>query len=302
MFHEYALDPSVLSNWERTRYFLDAFGPWRGRLLAEYPRRWKRLVYEQLQCPDLERKRIEERLAVLDRRVFSGRSGAPFDPLDTWLDNAVRENGRLPFRAIVSNERRAPNVLDANALDDREALWRVDSGRRIPRAAAEFVKAVQILLDASTRVILVDPYFRADQPDKTGPVVAFCSALAGRQVRLEVHFRDEPWSYDWAVQQAERYLPGLLPLGIRLELRCWKERLGGERLHNRYLLTDVGGVQFGDGIEVGNAGQHDRMSILDEPSWSSLWSHYASEAPAFDEAGAVRYVESRHRPPAQGHS
>ena len=181
-------------------------------------------------------------------------------------------------------------------------MWRVDSGRRIQRSAAEFVRAVQILLEASTRVILVDPYFRADQSEKTGPVVAFCSAVAGRPVRVEVHFRDEPWSYAWAIQQADRYLPALLPPGTRLELRCWKERLGGERLHNRYLLTNVGGVQFGDGIEVGDDGQHDRMSILDEPSWCSLWAHYASEAPAFDEAGAVRYVESRRRPPAQERS
>jgi hypothetical protein len=298
MFHEYALDPSVLSNWERTRYFLDAFGPWRGRLLAEYPRRWRRLVYEQLQCPDVERKRIEERLAVLDRRVFSGRSNAPFDPVDTWLDNAVRENARMPFRAIVANESRAPNVLDANAVDEREPLWRVDSGRRIPRAAAEFVTAVQVLLEASTRVILVDPYFRADQSEKTGPVVAFCSAVAGRAVRVEVHFRDEPWSYAWAMQQANRYLPRLLPPGTRLELRCWKERLGGERLHNRYLLTDVGGVQFGDGIEVGEDGHYDRVSILDEPSWSALWTHYASATPAFDEGGALCAFEGRPRPPA----
>ena len=43
MFHEYALEPAVLSSWERTRFFLDAFGPWKGRFLAEFPRKWKNL-------------------------------------------------------------------------------------------------------------------------------------------------------------------------------------------------------------------------------------------------------------------
>jgi hypothetical protein len=295
MFHEYALDPSVLSNWERTRYFLDAFGPCRGRLLAEYPRRWKRMVYQQLRCPDVEKKRIEERLAVLERRVFSGRVNAAFDPDSSWLENAVRENARVAFRAIVANASEAPNVLDANAVDERDTLWRADSGRRMPREAAEFVAAIQILLEASSRIILVDPYFRADQAAKTAPLIALCSAATAQGVRIEVHFKDEPLSYAWAIAQAERCLPPLLPPGGGVELRCWKERAGGERLHNRYLLTDIGGVQFGDGIEVGEAGQHDRVSILDDPSWLALWSHFASDVPAFDEGGIVRRVEARRR-------
>jgi hypothetical protein len=298
MFHEYAVDPSVLSNWDKTRYFLDAFGPWRGRLLAEYPRRWKRLVYQQLRCPDIERKRIEERLAALDPRVFSGRSNAPFDPDDLWLDNAVRENERIPFRAIIATESRDPNVLDASAVDDREPLWRVDSGRRLPRAAADFVAAVRVLLAASRRVILVDPYFRADQREKSEPLVAFCSAVAGTQATIEVHFSDEPRSYELAMGQAEQYLPRLLPVGARVVLRCWRARERGERLHNRYLLTDIGGVQFGDGIEAGDVGQYDRVSILDEPSWSVLWEQYAGSTPAFDEAGEIRNVEGR-RPDVQ---
>ena len=295
MFHEYALDPSVLSSWERTRYFLDAFGPWRGRLLAEYPRRWKRLVYQQLQCPDVEKKRIEERLAALDRRVFSGRSGAQFDPDYTWLDNAIRENVRVPFRAIVSAESRPPNVLDASEVDDREPLWRADGGRRILRAADQFVEAVRVLLAASTRVLLVDPYFRSDQVDKTDALVALVAAVAGTRASIEVHFSDEPRSYALAMAEASRILPRVLPIGMSVTLRCWKQRAGGERLHNRYLLTDVGGVQFGDGIEVGEAGEHDRVSILDDPSWTALWLHYASDAPAFDDGGAPCTVASSLR-------
>lgn len=101
--------------------------------------------------------------------------------------------------------------------------------------------------------------------------MAFCSAVVGTQATIEVHFSDEPRAYDFAMDLAERYLPRLLPDGAKVVLRCWRARDRGERLHNRYLLTDVGGVQFGDGIEAGDAGQHDRVSILDEPSWSVLW-------------------------------
>ena len=91
--------------------------------------------------------------------------------------------------------------------------------------------------------------------------------------------------YAKCMADAVRYLPRLLPPGSKVTLRCWNERPGGARLHNRYLLTDIGGVQFGDEIEVGDPGHEDRTSILDEPSLAKLWEHYTGTPPAFDAAG-----------------
>ncbi len=51
MFHEYALEPAVLSNWASVRYFLDAFAPWKGRFIAAYPKDWKKRVYEPRGTP-----------------------------------------------------------------------------------------------------------------------------------------------------------------------------------------------------------------------------------------------------------
>jgi hypothetical protein len=288
MFHEYALEPSVLSSWDRVRFFLDAFGPWKGRFLAQFPRHWKRMVHEALQCPDLEKKRIVERLACLDRRVFSPRSNVPYDSEKHWFDNALAEHARSPFRAIIAHERSGSNVLDAATLDDRSDLWRVDSGGIVPRDAAVFVKAIELLLLASSKIIVVDPFFRADQLAKTRPLVAFCDIVATSSVAIEVHFRDEPRSYALCMADAERFLPRLLPFGSKVTLRCWKEKVGGARLHNRYLLTDIGGVQFGDGIEVGDPGHEDRVSILDEPSRARLWAQFVGSSPAFEVAGEAR--------------
>lgn len=59
-------------------------------------------------------------------------------------------------------------------------------------------------------------------------------------------------------------------------------------MHDRYLLTDMGGVQFGDSIEGGEPGHEDRLSILDEPSRTQLWNQYLGNPLAFDEAGESR--------------
>ncbi len=291
MFHEYALDPAAISNWDRTRFFLDAFGPWKGRFLAQLPRKkWKKLVHQALRCPDIEKAKIVERLANLDDRIFSPRvlSGA-YDPEQSWFDNALAQHAHLPFRAIITEGQTGTDVLDAASVDERSDLWRVETGCMVPRDAAVYADKLDVILRMSRRIIYVSPFFRADQPDKTSPLVAICSALAKvpEAGTLEVHF-GEARSYALGMSDAERYLPIRLPRGSRVTLRCWSERGGGARLHNRYLLTDIGGVQFGDEIEAGEAGHTDRLSILDKASWLDLWEQYAGAAPAFNEAGAAR--------------
>ncbi len=285
MFHEFALDPAVLSSWDRARYFLDAFGPWKGRFLAEYPKRWKKIVIDRLTCQTMEKHRIVERLVQLDKRVFSPRTGAAYDISRSWLENAEGEHRRQPFRAIVAAEGSAkPYVLDGAEVDDRSPLWRVEAGRMLTRDPGAFSQALRLLLDVSTHIVVIDPYFRADQDDKTQPLVAFCRLLKGT-ASVEVHVSDEKRSYDLAMRDANRALPNILPEGMEVTLHCWSPVPGGARLHNRYLLTEIGGVQFGDSVEMGNTGQQDRVSILDESSRAALWEQYCGEHPAFKSAG-----------------
>lgn len=69
MLYEYALEPALLNNWKDFRYFAEKFGVSRGRMIARYPKRWKRLVYEPpANGGEIERKRIEEGLSRLDDR------------------------------------------------------------------------------------------------------------------------------------------------------------------------------------------------------------------------------------------
>ena len=48
MLKEYALHPELLSSWSVCRYLSDKFGYGRGRVIARYPNRWERMVYESL--------------------------------------------------------------------------------------------------------------------------------------------------------------------------------------------------------------------------------------------------------------
>jgi len=288
MFFEYALEPSLLKNWDRVRYFLDSFGPTKGRFLARYPKHWSRMVIESLSCADVEKKRITERLFQLQsQNAFSPRKNAQYDGKRSWLENAVAEDCRAAFHAIVAEAGNGARILDGHVLDESNRLWQVDSGALVARDPNALMQAVALLLRASDSLVFIDPYFRASDYDKIIPLLAAVAVRGALPERLEVHFAEGDKGYTFQLAEAERLLPRLLPSGVKVSLHCWRERAGGARLHNRYLVTDIGGLQFGDGIERGRGGQSDRVSVLDEPSRAGLWKEYCSQAPGFDLAGPI---------------
>jgi hypothetical protein len=298
VFHEYALEPAVLSNWANVRYFLDAFAPWKGRFIAAFPKDWKKRVYDGLRCPDIEKKTIEDRLAKLDKRFFADRKGVPFDPSKSWADNALAENQREPFRAVIvaGSVARGGNVLNASTLDETDPLWRVEQGRFVARDPAALRDAICLLLRLSTRIALIDPYFRPQQRDKTSAFVALSNSVAPGS-KLEIHARlgvgNDP-THDWFKEQCELHLPRFLDVGQATTIHTWGQRPGGQRLHNRYLLTNIGGVKFGDSVEKGQQGENDHISILDESSRADLWSQFIEPAGAFDRIGSpVAVIGSR---------
>lgn len=292
MFFEYALDPAAVTSWDTARYFLDAFGPWKGRFLAEYPKHWVRLLLSGLTCKDMEKKRITARLEQAKKnRIFYRRPGTSYDGTRTWMENAQEEHSRQPFRAIVACSASAdPHVLDASTVDETDPRWKVDAGQLLSREPAVFVQAFELLLRASSKVVIIDPYFRADQPDKTAPLTAFCTLIKGHIDEVHVHFSDEPIGYAQCMRHADRALPSSVPSGMKVSLHCWSPPPNG-RFHNRYILTDVGGVQFGDSIEHGES--NDRISILEESTRVKLWNDFVGTSPALNRVGVPRSFEGQ---------
>jgi hypothetical protein len=298
MFREYAIEPAVISNWERARYFLDAFGPWKGRFLAELPKSWIGEVYKRLQCPPVEKKRIEERLIRLDKRIFSARSPANYDRQKAWLDNALAEHARAPFHGIVANETGDhPHVIAAAAVDELDPRWAMDTGAFVSRNATAIVAAVDLLVACSKALIWIDPYFRASTKARRIVFTDVCRRLP-IGTRVSVHLGEpEGLSFEDYRAALTADLAPHLPDCMEVSVRCWSQRTSGERLHNRYLVTDIGGIKFGDSISQGaNASEEDHLSLLDEPSRLRLIRSYQDPGDAFDPVGTEFVIRGTGRP------
>ncbi len=85
-------------------------------------------------------------------------------------------------------------------------------------------------------------------------------------------------------QECEQKLPNFIPDGLQLELKRWKKRSGGEKLHNRYILTDIGGVKVDPGLDEGEEGESFEVILLERATYEKQWDDYV-RCPAFDLSG-----------------
>ena len=60
------------------------------------------------------------------------------------------------------------------------------------------------------------------------------------------------------------------------------EKDSGEKLHNPYILTDIGGVSFGVGLDDGADGETDEVMLLENKTYQFRWAQYMSPEPAFE--------------------
>jgi hypothetical protein len=316
MLHEYAVEPELVGSWcDRTsgRYFFDKFGLGSPRIMSRYPRkRWKKLVWEawkkRSSYDDSARKRMEELIQRLSEVVVMRRD-AIWRPDRTWLDNAVEEHERIPFHAIVarSNPSAHPKVLVADTLDERPALWNKPHGMLVSRTADGISDSVRDMLRAACKIVFVDPYFSPSPDRGYVEVLAAClrSCLKQRipdtppRIRIFTSNgseRDRGCEPRFFESECRGRLPARLPSGQRVTISCLKERFKGERLHNRYILTELGGVSLGAGLDERSGAATDDIFVLTRELYEKRWQQYVREPRAFDQPGTEIVVVGTGRP------
>jgi hypothetical protein len=309
MIKEFAVDPSLLTNWERFRYLTEKFGVANGRLISRYPKRWAKMVHDGLEgVNDMDRLRIVEKLAEIEQKLLV--RVCKWEDSDDWLTNSERENTARAFQAIIGceNPRGHDRVLVYDNLDERNPLWNAKTELRVERTAEALSSAVAPLLRISRHVVFIDPYFEPDKKkfdNLVRTVGAFLKAcLVGR---FESCRLDKVWFYtrsqdtpDFERKSRER-LSQVIPDGMVLKVTRCEERIGGQGFHNRYILTDRGrpdspdrgGVKFPWGLDEGKPGQKDVINLLQPSVVEELWSDYCGKDPAFDMAAPFDIVGTR---------
>jgi len=285
MLREFAVEPTLISGWDRLQRLLSQFGIEQGRMISRYPSKWRREVISALpeSCGDVERARIIEKLKSISKSHFLIRK-SEWDRELSWFQNAVVENERLAFTGILADSEEA---TDVNAIrlqdldeDNPPEWWALQTAVQVERNPAVMANAIRPVLEVARELLIfVDPNFHPNEQRFTAPFERFLDCLVTNSQQsvfpdsVELHVSDR-FELNAYRREFERAIAPKLPSGLNLRVQRWPDH----KIHNRYVLTDRAAVQFGVGLDHNTkrkAGiETDTVSLLCDSARKDLLLEY----------------------------
>ena len=304
MIHAYAIEPDVAVSWcdrSSLRFVRDKFGLGTPRMFLELQKfpKWKKAAYykaEELyknkKLSDLEKTRLglifdligERRVRrkgetnlIGDRRVYK----EIYDGNIPWLVNAEAEYNRHPFAAIIAmtNPRKPEAVITESELRlSEDPRWDKPTAVTSSRNAKALAKAVSAMLENCSELVLVDPHFGPEN-DRHRKLLKELAAVAmrGRDSTLRVTLHCADKSTLEFFQEKAAAMAKYLPAEITLYFKRWSDKNSDERFHNRYILTDIGGVIFGTGLDAGPGTETEDINLMSKDQYIERWQQFTGQ-------------------------
>lgn len=303
MIYEFAVEPQLLADFERCKTLLDLFSFAAGRVVSGYPSRrwWWELADAKVEAAEiktLHKEALRTELeslrddAVVDRRDLASGNIPP----DEWLQHAVAlQNERQPFRAILCEQPSGTclGLVDWAFFRLSHELIHVPVESEVERSPEAMANHFAKLLDHSSQLLIVDPYFDPQKLEYREAIKALIEQAAkGRKPlsSVEIHAtKHENKSTAGGFTTCElRFFRGkvedrraeLLPpvLDQSTTVRFVRNRYLPDdgstdaRPHERLLLTEHGGYRLDHGFEQ-RAGTQP-VAILSRESHKTRLSRY----------------------------
>ena len=269
MLKDFAIDPDALASWENCRAILDRFAMGSGALISEFPRRWQRMVHEAAaeRCGDIELKRIVDRLQKINRRLFTSSGRAYPEGERRWIEKAIEAHESQPFGGVICADeayaRPDSDVIFATEVSSTHPLFSGLGQAHIPRNPGEMARAVRLLLVDATHVKFIDTHYRPgtaagfDEPMRQ--ILEQVRNVANRKIDVELHTEGsdrrppEDQIEEGFVKVVDRAIAN-----AEVAVVFYEQGI----LHNRFLLTNKGGVMWGTGLD--EQGTSDRKTDSDD--------------------------------------
>lgn len=302
MIYEYAIEPELVVTWGKSRaeygFFYDKFGLGTPRMMAEFPKfkNWRRQFKQAAAGADEtnELPRLTALFSLLQEKMVR-REGYEYDGNQSWLENAEIEHTRQEFQAILAktNPKSNKSILAPGTMDAvvTNALWGVKEQDSSPRQPTDMALCITAMLSNCSEAHFIDPHFEPGIWKWQKPLEAFLDVIvrnrscrpAIEKIMLHVSGEDTKQSIEEFKRKCETRLQSELPAGLKLTIQRWRQRNLGEKIHERYVLTDIGGVKVGPGIDAGEEGETFEAMLLKRDFYDKAWKNYVQN-PGFDPA------------------
>jgi len=291
------------------------------RLVSDFPKDWKGQVYGDFLArfdydyghPDVANTQptLDAYLQLLTDCMVPRQVALPHDAV--WLDEALREHAARPFHAIFAAVEKTdlhPCVITEKSLDNiRDERWWLPTVKTTRKSAVEIGAALRPILQAASEIHIVDPYFDADasrfrdtfaeivrqataspRAVSSNPVITLVTGVERafkdrekptNEQEEKKRLREEVNVAAHIVELARRHLPGLVPSGVTVRLIVLKKATRGDPLHNRFVLTDVGGIIVPYGVDdydrEENHSAKDDLTPIPRGMYEERWAQYVED-------------------------
>ena len=287
LYKEIAIDPKVMAHWDNFLPVYQEFGFEQGRLLAEFPGDWKKrvmqhaatLVQEGTNTPLSESRMIECMKSEKFKAGLYSCGRQPSQDALTWTESATSQ--APPFDLIISSDLKEAND---RAIPGEFNFWSNHRFRgtrqcRLPRNSENLIDRAGKLFHKAKQVRFIDRFFN-HRSDKANPLIRLIDFLHNNSCPakvIEIYTEYDPDTSRF--QDFERRLDPELPSNMELRFHFLEAIEDGENLHPRFILTDLGGIQYDYGLDEGKGTTI--ISLLDEDFRQKLWEEYSPNTTIF---------------------
>jgi hypothetical protein len=307
MIYEYAVEPALVAQWAKKREvgLTGQFGLDQRRVISDLPIEWEGEVSTALLeefkydagSPEYEQASafLGALLSILKTNMVS--RGLTFRP-GSWLEQALEIHAQEPFHAILAREPLAGNssvITDSIVNELTDQRWYVPTVRPVRKTAQDLASTLAPLLRGANKIVIVDPYFdprNSAYREVLGALLSHTSSGRGPgrnlpDVELIVGLdegRSDGGSAPLEKQLentashkrvgATENLASCIPRSMRLTFRCAANFPDGDKLHNRFVLTNFGGVSLPYGTQALGPSVFDDLSLLYKGQYEERWRQF----------------------------
>jgi hypothetical protein len=202
--------------------------------------------------------------------------------MQNWLASAIDQEPAFDLIVAFLRDEKLSGVIPAEEFFWEDERFICNTQRRVPRTKIELIGVAEKILMKSKQIRFVDRFFNPNRPEKLDPFVALIDFIHEHNCpakRLQIYTQltlEEATPVDY-----KERLEHELPSGFSLEVFFLKKKKkDGENLHPRFLLGDVGGLQYDYGLDEGDGTCI--VNILSNDFRARIWEEYSPESNVFD--------------------
>ena len=116
--------------------------------------------------------------------------------------------------------------------------------------------------------------------------------MTGKVIRIHFRTHESRPPDNILLKDAPGQTKGVIPAGFVLQLYEWAEIPGGEDFHDRFFLTEAGGMMIGAGLSAAGSNETAVFTLLDDGHARALRSRFAADSTVCTRTGSAVAIDA----------